>query len=164
MLPAKLSIETLLDPTSHAGAWNYGIVQRGFYHAQLARFLEYYQRSQILVLYQETDVAENPRQGLEKLCSFLGLCRSFQFEEISKSENKVRSTIVGAYLRSRTTGLPLRLVRAFDRHILRKLPLSPHISYPSPSNSLLEKLRGLYEDDIRLLDQDFGPVPDTWRR
>lgn len=163
MLPATLNIETLLEPSNHPGVRNYGIVQRGLYHAQLSRFLECYKRLQILVLYQEIDVVENPSQGLKKLCSFLDLDHNFRFQGVCKRENETRSSLAGVFLKSRTTGTPRRLMRVLDRRVLRRLPFLPRVSYPSPSESLLERLRELYEDDIRKLDRDFGPVPDAWR-
>lgn len=155
-------IEKIFEKSHEDLILRLGILSRGLYHAQLSRFMEIFSRDQLLVLYQERDIIEAPKEGLERVCEFLGIDQGFSFDRLNERENQLTATNVGVSLLRRTPSrMGRRLVSNLDRRILSRLPVSK-LEYPKPSRELTERLRGYYQDDAAKLADEFGPVPDAW--
>jgi len=139
----------------------HGILTRGLYHAQLARYLEVFQREQLLVLIQERDVVANPAGGLAKVCRFLGLDPDLTFTALKQADNRFDGTRLGNRLTVPLSGPLHRAAHRFDRYVLSRLPLA-RLPYPEGDAVTREKLADYYEDDCRNLADLIGPLPETW--
>jgi Sulfotransferase domain len=73
------------DPVATNGL---GLLERGLYHRQLVRWLEFFPREQMRILIFERDVVQNPLECLVGLCHFLEINPSFQFKTVRSKENQ----------------------------------------------------------------------------
>lgn len=161
-IAAGYSIEEVFEASHESVVTKHGILSRGLYHVQLSRFLENFSRDQLLVLYQERDIIEAPKRGLERVSKFLGIDQTFLFDGLNKRENQFCATNVGVKILRRTSSrAAFRIVSNLDRRILSRLPISK-LEYPDTSHELRERLREYYHDDAAKLAGEFGPVPDAW--
>lgn len=58
------------EPMTEVLKYDCTFLERSLYHSQLARYLEYFDRSQFLILFFE-DFIQNPKEELLKICRFL---------------------------------------------------------------------------------------------
>jgi len=160
-LPAKPDVNMLFEPANESFVRRHGVLTRGFYARQLARFYACFPPEKLLVLIQERDVIEAPENGLRKACSFLGVSPDFAFQSTDRPENRFETTWLGNRIAASTPeslrGLSLRA----DRHLLTKLPLE-RLPYPQASAFLKEKLAAYYEEECRDLQGMIGELPSAW--
>ncbi len=153
--PDFFAPETAKDVLTH------GILTRGLYYAQLARYLEVFPREQILVLIQERNVVANPAGGLEKVCRFLGLSHDVTFTALKQADNRFDGTRLGNRITVPVSGALHQAAHRLDRYVLSRLPLA-RLPYPKGDAVTREKLADYYEDDCRSLMDLIGPLPETW--
>lgn len=139
----------------------HGILTRGLYHAQLARYLDVFPREQILVLVQERDVVANPAAGLEKVCRFLCLDPDVAFTALNKADNRFDGTRLGNRITVPLPGALQQAAHRLDRYVLSRLPLA-RLPYPGGDPTTREKLADYYDDDCNRLAKLIGPLPETW--
>lgn len=97
-------------------------IESGLYGAQLQRYLDYFDRSQILVLRAEKLFAE-PAPHLERLADFLGVARRPDLPLAAENVTGTR-VVVPAALRQLNRFAP---TRALARRLIRQLRRSPLI-------------------------------------
>ena len=139
----------------------HGILTRGLYYAQLARYLEVFPREKILVLIQERDVVANPSYGLKKACRFLGLDPDVTFTALEQRDNRFDGTRLGNRITVPLSGVLRQAAHRLDRYVLSRMPLA-RLPYPSGDEVTREKLADYYEDDCRELARVIGPLPESW--
>jgi hypothetical protein len=133
----------------------HGVIDYGRYHSQLRAYLEYFDRSQLLVLIFEEDVIENPTAGLSKVCDFLDVDPSFDFRRIVEKSNEFR------YSRARLIlNYYLPVLSPITGILDRMLPTHK----PRPTDHVVRELYRLYEAEnqslFAFLERD---VPRRWR-
>ena len=139
------------------------LLGRGFYAAQLERFLKYFSREQILILIYE-DIAADPYRFIQDIYCFLGVDSMFR---PSKALRKINSSIgiakypslywlprlLAAYFQKAKMG---HLVWTVARSRLREL--IDRLAVPQPINQPLSEARRAeliqsYAPDVRALEQ-----------
>jgi hypothetical protein len=145
-------------------------VERGFYHQQLMRYLEFFPRAAFLVLIYEELVSE-PTASLERIREFLGLTRGWPDAEGLLAERinaAPQPRFPAAFSLARRVGAFLRykdldpIVETAKRlglpAIFGQRPTGPRMTPATRA-----RLEALYADDIRklehLLQRDLRP----WR-
>lgn len=103
-IPPLLDINTLLlgilsgENKYLTQELSYQFIARGKYYSQLKTYYDYFRNDQILVLTLEEDIVKQPALTLKKVCDFLGVDSSFQFQEINKKVNKNNALLTEAIL------------------------------------------------------------------
>ncbi len=158
----SFDINRIFFPEYSEALNRHGILTRGLYHKQLTDYLEHFHRDQILVLFFETDIIQDPAKGLKKTASFLGINSDFAFKEMSEPENQLRSTKIGAWGGYFSTGIVRKGISKIDRHCLRKLPLPKcHSAYPE--KDIVEELYEYYQTENSRLTKLLGKLPTEWK-
>lgn len=139
----------------------HGILTRGLYHAQLARYLEVFPREQILVLIKERDVVASPADGLKQVCWFLGLDPDGTFTALKQRDNRYDGTLLGNRITVLLSGVLHQAVHRLDRYVLSRLPLA-RLPYPSRDEVTREKLAAYCKDDCRRIAEVIGLLPESW--
>lgn len=160
-IDARINFEDLFSESIQDLVSRHGILTRGLYYHQLKRFLEIFPRDQLLVLFQEKDVIEDPKGGLQKLCTFLGIDSTYQFERLEKAENRFDGTLVANRIAAQFPMKWRRYIHSIDKRLLTRLPIEK-LKYPQPSEALLARLVDYYAQDTRKLAKLVGPVPSVW--
>lgn len=151
----------LLDPKLAHDVQIHGVLTRGLYHMQLARYLEVFSREQILVLIQERDVIAEPEAGMAKVCRFLDLDPDMPFTALEETENRFDGTLLGNRLLTGSPDAFRPVLHRLDRYIFTRLPLA-RLPYPKGDMTMRAKLADYYEDDCRRLAEQIGPLPQNW--
>lgn len=112
-----------LDPAND----RYGLIGRGHYLMHLQRFLEFYPRERIHVIFFEDDIVKAPQETVNSVMSFLGRGNAQPLRPRSRPENKRMNSRLGLVLNYYAPRLS-PLISALDR----ALPSAPEIR-PSPS-------------------------------
>ena len=155
------SAPDLLDPEIAHDVQVHGVLTRGLYHMQLARYLEVFRREQVLVLIQERDVIAEPEAGMAKVCRFLDLDPDMPFTALERTDNRFDGTILGNHLMVGSPDAFRPIVHRLDRYILTRLPVAK-LPYPKGDTKMRAKLADYYEDDCRKLAERVGPLPNNW--
>jgi hypothetical protein len=146
-------------------------VERGFYHQQLARYLEFFPRSAFLILIYE-ELVSDPAANLERIREFLGLSRGWPDAEGLLAERinaapQPRFPVAfylarrfGAFLRYRDLDSIVETAKRLGLPaIFGQRPTGPRMTPATRA-----RLEALYVDDIRklenLLQRDLRP---WWR-
>lgn len=121
------------------------IVQMGKYDGQLAAYLELYDRSQVLVLFFQDDVVDQPDATLDKVADFLDVDRGgFARERLTRPVNRPRPSRLSLTVKYYVPALyrpTLRLTWRFPAY------------YPQLSETAREELYRMYEPhNERLFD------------
>ena len=139
------------------------------YHMQLEQYLNYFSRSNILIITLE-DLYNNRPQTLQKVFGFLGVDETFYSPKFSnirhKSIGKRRKNRIGLLLKrlSETNAAKMFLVET-RRKVGRVLylPFSSKIERPKLDENLQGKLIDYLSDDINCLKQFTGCDFKNWR-
>lgn len=153
------SFENFLDSTSDSR-------ERGLYYKQLDRYLRYFSREQLLILFF-SDLKEDPERVLREVCDFLGVSPSFEPAGLREKENpsqtprfqQVYSQVkrLVSKLYDWDLVLPIDLAKKLG---LKKLFFSGQNEkqFPPLTQEVEEALTDYYREDVRklskLLDKD----------
>jgi len=170
-LPEVQTFEQLL---STSDPLNVGVLADGFYWTHISRYLEVFDRSQVLVLINER-LLDDPVDELKKVCLFLTIDPEFLFPFANERINAGSSSqisywvarfgrairlryprLYSAILKGRLGPLMVRLVklaRGKKEHNSARYRASP---YPEVSPETIQSLRNLYSDDVRMLSDYLG--------
>ncbi len=170
MHKAETFDEMLLSPDPMSA----DVLRDGFYWRHVSRYLEVFDRSQILVLINEK-LLEDPHNELKKACSFINVDSGFQFPFINERINAGSSSqisylvakfgrvmriqypsLYSAILKGRLGPSVVRLIklaRGKNEHDAAASRKSP---YPEISREAIESLRSLYLDDVLRLSDYLG--------
>lgn len=149
------AMDDLLIGPKQALVEGHGVLDYGFYHRQLTAYLQYFDRSQLLVLFYEEDVVGDPAAGLAKVCRFLGIDDRVTFDGLRERVNANHHSRLSLMLSYHVPAL-----RPISKRIGRRLPRYR----PRPSGEVRRRLYALYADENRRLFELLGrdPVP-AWR-
>ena len=164
-------IERYLDPRQGAGG---RFLEGGLYFRQLRRFLEFFPRERLLVLFYE-DLKRDAAGQVQDLRQFLGLDGNPAFEPVARRVKDKTKPLVDARLRQILKPLkpivaPLRDTKGFE--FLRSM-ISAEFKYVPLNKELTSRMIGYYEDETDrlagLLGRDLGdwlkaPMEDIKRR
>lgn len=164
-------IERYLDPRQGAGG---RFLEGGLYFRQLRRFLEFFPRERLLVLFYE-DLKRDAAGQVQDLRQFLGLDGNPAFEPVARRVKDKTKPLVNARLRQILKPLkpivaPLRDTKGFE--FLRSM-ISAEFKYVPLNKELTSRMIGYYEDETDrlagLLGRDLGdwlkaPMEDIKRR
>jgi hypothetical protein len=150
-------------------------VERSLYGEQLARYLSYFDRNQLLILISE-EVFSNPSASLNHICSFLGVDDAFyQGQEwITDREN------CAAQSRSESVLKTIRAVAIWMRHtegarqvldVIKATGLADLIKdanreprkYPEMDPEMREELDKYYEPIVNRVEEIIGRRVEMWR-
>ncbi|CAN7743866.1 MULTISPECIES: sulfotransferase [Ensifer] len=163
-------IERYLDPRQGAGG---RFLEGGLYFRQLRRFLEFFPRERLLVLFYE-DLKRDAAGQVQDLRQFLGLDGNPAFEPVAQRVKDKTKPLVDARLRQILKPLkpivaPLRDTKGFE--FLRSM-ISAEFKYVPLNKELTSRMIGYYEDETDrlagLLGRDLGdwlkaPMEDVKR-
>jgi hypothetical protein len=150
-------------------------IKRGQYGRQLNRYLEFFDRDQLLVLIHEELFAQ-PVESLNRICSFLGIDDEFFRDQSWVTEtvhgaSAVRSTILHRMIGTVATWM--RKHGGFRRVLdfTKKIGLAPWLkqanrkkrSYPKMRDRLRQELDEYYLPTIQSIEQILGRRVDAWR-
>ena len=138
------------------------------YSLQLDQYLEYFDRSQLLVLRAE-DLAAEPHSVLDELLGFLDLPVGWRPENLGTAYNETKDRAVPRAVAYRVDMLLKRLRRhataARVRDVAARTPgmYRPYRSYElEMSDDLRDRLRRTLAPDILRLADVVGPDFDVW--
>lgn len=127
------------------------------YGMQIDYFLQYYNRSQILILTLE-ELALNPISVLQKIFNFLEVDSTFNHKEFSqvfhKSDSKKRATKLGQFIGKLPAGLRLR-------NIIPDL-MEKEIEKPTLSKETQERLKYFIKPDQEKFLKVIENIPSSW--
>lgn len=150
------AIDDLLTGPKRSLVDGHGVIDYGFYHRQLAAYLEYFDRRQLLVLIYEEDVVGNPEAGLKRVCQFLEIDDSFEFQGVRERVNAHKHAKLSLLL-----SYHLPILRPVSKRLARRLPKYD----PRPSPHVLEQLNQMYADENARLMALLGRDPRAgWPR
>lgn len=148
------NIDELLVGNKQQLVEGYGVIDKGRYYKQIQSYYEYFDPTQILVLFYEEDIVRNPTAGLSNVCEFLGIEPTFSSEKMNKrinTFNRPKLTLAIIYHLPVLSPLAQRLDRYF--------PTSK--AHPNPDT--LRQLYDFYEQDNLELFEWLNRRPDSWR-
>lgn len=149
------------------------VVKRGLYGQQIARYLEFFPRSQILILVFEEAMADRERT-LAEICRFIGVDPSAQpgerIEEASNPATAYRwpwlyNASVGIATALRQTPLLSWIPRLLKRVGFNKLVKNANavgFSKPPLTKEQRRELRDYYASDRECLETLMGRKIDVW--
>jgi len=170
-LPLSASLAELIDRNTDYG--NVWILESGFYHRQLQRFIKTLGRDNIMVLIQE-ELREEPEEQLQRICYFLKIRNDVSFPMAGARVNPASGSMVahwiarvGSSLRSVAPGFYRWLLNGQVAGLLKRLitktrgkdnaPAKAVVrAYPNMSAEERRKLRALYRDDVKALSEMLG--------
>lgn len=159
------------------------IIEYGFYHRQLTRYLNYFDRKQMCVILFEA-VREDPLETIKRIYSFIGVHDQYVPQSLRLKSEHNSGIYSLARLRLLTLPNPLtytyndtrtkvtqkhshpwsktisKLVAATDRRLLAPIYGNPK---PQLSFKLTESLYRIYEDDINKLEALLGQNLGKWK-
>jgi Sulfotransferase domain len=139
------------DPVATEGL---GLLERGLYHRQLVRWLQFFPRDQMRILIFEQDVVQNPMGCLEGLCRFLEIDPSFEFKTVHSKENQklCKAELVLKYY--------VPPVRKVLRPLLKRLPQDSFRAKPETYAYLTD----YYIQENERLAGELGVDLSCWQR
>jgi Sulfotransferase domain len=152
-------LETITHP-------NTTYVQRSCYFSQLERFLQFYDRSRILIL-QQSELRERRAETLRQVFEFAGVQADFEHPrfEISRhrTEKKRRASKLGMRVKelSKTRG-GKRVPKAVWNYAEAGLRLSRPIERPNLSDSMPPEVVKVLREDAERLREFTGRDFATW--
>lgn len=145
------------------------LLEFGYYGKALERYLERFDRGQILVLFQE-DLASRPEEVLAELFSFLGVDESYRPPDLGREyhvSGEKRLYGLGDWLRQRKTlkktakkALASRGKLDAARFWFEQINIKP-VKDEGPTPGERRLLRGIFADDVDLLQRRFS-VETPW--
>lgn len=150
------NVDELLLGKKHTRIRGHGVISKGLYYRQLAAYARLFNRSQMLVLIFEEDIARAPERGLSQVCRFLGIAPIAPHTSQAVHQNASRRSL-------------LRLLADFYFPPAR--PLSKVIDRiapawkPVPSGRTMDELYQTYAAENEKLFQWLGrPMPRSWEK
>jgi len=147
-------------------------IQKGLYYKQLTRYLKYFDRNQICVVFFD-DIRKNPEEMLKKVYGFLGVDDSFVPKNIrSKSNYAKASRIKGAVeFMNNTVKFLVQARMMFFVRVLRKMKInklflnliSKRVDYSPMELKTREYLRQVFEEDIRNFERLLNIDLSHWK-
>jgi hypothetical protein len=150
------NVDALLLGKKHHRIRGHGVIGKGFYYRQLMAYARLFNRSQMLVLIFEEDVARTPDEGLRRTCEFL--------EIRPKPAQSSKAVHQNASRRS----LP-RLMADFYfppvRPVSRLIDTIVPAWKPTPTGRALDELYQTYAAENEKLFRWLGrPMPRSWEK
>ncbi len=149
----------------------YEIRRRGFYHEQIARYLEIFPKENVLILVQEEDLADGPAAA-RRCYAHLGVDPDIPYERASTRVNANRNLKLGhrelmnlgrAVSRATSAWAPDAMVRAMRktyRGLFDRLPeKQEYVPLDAETHALLIRE---YLDDIHALEDALGRDLSRW--
>ena len=150
-------------------------IERGRYGRQLNRYLEFFNRDQLLILIHEELFAQ-PVESLNRICSFLGIGDEFFRDQSSVTETVHGASAVHSTILHRMIGTVATWMRKHSRFrqildLAKKSGLAPWLKkanrkerpYPEMSDELRHTLDEYYARTIQRVEQILGRRLDVWR-
>jgi len=134
-----------------------GIITMGRYYEQLVPFLEYFDLSQVKILFFEKDIIERPEQSLQEICDFLGVNRSYRFGGLHDVIAKKRTSRVALMF-----SYYLPFTRPMIRRFARYMPWWRQ--KVRPSEKVVNELYRLYAEDNEKLFNLVGCWISSWQK
>jgi hypothetical protein len=147
-------IDDLLFGDKQSEVEGRGIIERGLYHQQLQRYLDLFDREQMLILILEDDIFRSPQQTLRRLYEFIDVDPEVSETDLAQKQGEHYLSLLGLLLQYYL--LPKDLVKLLDR------PLPPTKLNPSPGAVL--RLYDLYQEENEKLFDLLGRRPASWLR
>ena len=151
-----LDIDDLLLGKKHHRIRGHGVISKGFYYRQLVAYARLFNRSQMMVLLFEEDIAKAPDEGLRRTCDFIGVSPITASSSDAVSRNASRRSL-------------LRLM--VDFYFPPGRPLSKIIDKiapawkPVPSGRTMDELYQTFGAENEKLFRWLGrPMPRSWER
>jgi hypothetical protein len=150
------NVDDLLLGRKHHRIRGHGVISKGFYYRQLTAYARLFNRSQLLVLVFEDDIASAPALGLKRSCEFLGLPAIQPREAAVVHQNASRRS------------LP-RLLADFyfppARPVSRVMDTILPAWKPMPSSRTMDELHQTYAAENEKLFKWLGrPMPASWAK
>jgi hypothetical protein len=147
-------IDELLFGEEQSRIEGLGIIEKGFYERELRRYLELFDREQMLILLFEDDILGAPRETLRRLYEFVGVDAEVGDTDLEREHGEHYLSLLGLLLQYYL--LPKDLVKLLDR------PIPSTKLHPSPDNVL--RLYEIYEAKNEKLFDLLGRRPESWLR
>jgi len=143
--------------------------ERGMYYTQLKRYLKYFKREQLLILFLE-DIKKNPEQEINKLFTFLHVKTDVKLSLMGKRANPARVAKSSSLLRSMDkfvrlmTTMRLSFIVTFFKkikinRIITRFNASPALDPPMNPETRI-RLAQIFESENRklseLVNRDFS--------
>lgn len=152
--PRLTAYDVMLGSHRHL-ADHLGLIDMGRYMNGIEAYLSLYDEDQTLILVYEEDVRDQPRQGLRRACSFLGLDPDHQFREPERTVARSGYSALGSRLRR---WLPSSSRAHLPQLADRWLPES-HLDVTAAT---VAELQLVYAADNDRLFAHLGRVPRGW--
>lgn len=159
-----------LNPASRtylSNMQNYSYFSRGFYYANIDRYLGYFPKSNIKIIVSE-DLYKQPLLTVNEILDFLEI-DSLMKVDLNREKNSTQ--LPGnlfffrfmKYVKYSTQGLPFFWrFSSMAKNVLSKMPLSER-TYPDIHPRIVKNLSLKYAQDIRLLSEYMGrDMFNTW--
>lgn len=131
----------------------HGVIDYGRYYRQIKAYYEYFDPDQILILIFEEDVVQNPDLGLRKVCKFLKIDSSFEFQDKNKKIHESRSSRIGLTFR-----YYLPFMGPLIHYVDHYLPATKI----RPSERVIHELYKIYAEENEKLFGLLGHRPISW--
>ena len=132
----------------------HGVIDYGFYYRQIMAYLEYFDRSQMLLLIFEEDIVQNPEVGLNQVCEFLSVSTEFRFSDLDQKANPYHHSKLRLVL-----NYYLPFLAPLTRRVDRYLPAKKM----RPSESVTRELYEIYAEENKQLFDFLGYEPMSWQ-
>jgi hypothetical protein len=147
-------IDELLFGDEQSRIEGLGIIEKGFYERELRRYLDLFDRDQLLIFLFEDDILQSPRETLRRLYEFVGVDAEVGDADLERERGEHYLSLLGLLLQYYL--LPKDLVKLLDR------PIPSTKLHPSPDNVL--RLYDIYEAKNEKLFDLLGRRPESWLR
>ena len=132
----------------------HGVIDYGRYYRQIQAYQDYFAFNQMLILIFEEDIIQNPHIGLKKVCDFIGVDSSFEWQKTKEKINRNNSSQLGLIL-SYYFPLTKKVVRQIDQYL-------PTNKVRQPSEMVINKLSKVYADENEKLFDLLGRRITLW--
>jgi len=146
--------DSLLSEALDPARDRYGLIGRGCYATQLQRFLEFYPRERIEVIFFEDDIIRAPQETLDRITGFLGRGAAQPIPRRTRPENKRMNSRLGLIASYYAPKLA-PLISVVDR----TLPAAPAVT---PSPGCIARLYEYFAPHNRALFDLLGRSTSAW--
>lgn len=150
------NVDELLLGRKHSRIRGHGVISKGLYYRQLSAYARLFNRSHMLVLIFEDDIAKAPEDGLRQACDFLGVPPILPGSSDAVHQNASRRS-------------HLRLMADFyfppARPVSRVIDQIVPAWKPDPTERTMDELYQTYVGENEKLFAWLGrPMPQSWAR
>lgn len=151
-----LDVDELLLGKKHHRIRGHGVISKGFYYRQLAAYTRLFNRSQLLVLIFEEDIARAPEFGLSQACRFLGVPSMAPHTSQAVHQNASRRSLPRLW-----ADFFFPPARPVSKLIDRIAPAWK----PTPGSRTMDELYQTYAAENEKLFRWLGrPMPRSWEK